>query len=275
MQSTGWRLGPLEARFFSWAQMRRLQIARTGDLVRALKMTPQQEADLFKNMRRRGRAVQLMRGMYLIPPRLPQGGKWAPSPLFVVSVLMRELKAKYQITGLAAFNFHGLSTQQPVETSVYNTALSGRRVIAGLSFLFIKVSEASLGAAQPIEIKGTDSAALIETLPRTVFDGISDYARFGTLPQAYGWIAERRVDKTFLKGLVDITIQYGNVSTRRRLGCWLELLKADRKLVDRLLRSVKPTQSFIPLAPGRKGGGTTNSRWGVLVNYEVSDVEAG
>ena len=141
--------------------------------------------------------------------------------------------------------------------------------------VFIKVSEASLGAAQPIEIKGTDSAALIETLPRTVFDGISDYARFGTLPQAYGWIAERRVDKTFLKGLVDITIQYGNVSTRRRLGCWLELLKADRKLVDRLLRSVKPTQSFIPLAPGRKGGGTTNSRWGVLVNYEVSDVEAG
>lgn len=275
MQRSGWRLGPLEAKFFSWAQMRRLEIVRTGDLVRALKMTPQQEADLFKNMKRRGRVVQLQRGLYLVPPRLPPGGKWAPSPLFVVSALMREIQASYQITGLAAFNFHGLSTQMPVETSIYNTALSGRRVIAGLSFLFMKVSEETLGAAQPVEIKGTDSIALIGSLPRTVFDGIYDFSRFGTLPQAYDWIAERRNDKAFIKGLVDITIRYGNVSTRRRLGCWLEMLKVERTFVGRLLRSVKATQSFIPLVPARKGGGATNSKWGVLVNYEVSDVEAG
>lgn len=275
MQTSGWRLGPLEAKFFAWAQMRRVEIVRTGDLVSALKMTPQQEADLFKNMKRRGRAVQLMRGLYLIPPRLPPGGRWAPSPLFVVSSLMRELDADYQITGLVAFNFNGLNTQLPIETSVYNTALSGRRVIAGLPFIFVKVSGKSLGAVQTVEIKGTGCSALIGTLPRTVFDGIYDFSRFGTLPQAYDWVAERRSDKVFLMGLVDITVRYGNISTRRRLGCWLELLKVDRALVGRLLRSVKRTQSFIPLVPGKKASGRTDSKWGVTVNYEASNAEAG
>lgn len=274
MQCRGWRLGPLETRFFSWAQMRRVQIVRTGDLVRGLGINPQQEADLFKNMRRGGRVVQLMRGLYLVPPRLPPGGKWVPSPLLIVATFMRELGAKYQITGPFAFNARGLSYQVPVETCVYNTALSGRREIAGLPFLFIKVAENNLGAEESVKIEGTEETALLSSLPRAVFDAIYDYSRFGSLPEACSWIAERRKDKAFIKDLVDVTLRFGNVSTRRRLGCWLEMLAVDPAQVRRLLRSVKRTTAFIPLAPGRKASGRTDSKWGVLVNYEVADVQA-
>lgn len=271
MKEPAWRLGPLETKFFSWAQMRRVQVVRTGDLVLALALTPQQEADLFKNMRRGGRIVQLQRGLYAVPPRLPPGGKWTPSAPLLVALLMGEMEARYQITGLAAFQLHGLTTQVPIETRVYNTAFSGRREIGGLPFLFIKVKEKSLGGQQIVEIKGTDQRAVFSTLPRAVFDAIYDYSRFGTLPRAYGWVAERVRDKLFISQLVDMAIRYGNVGTRRRLGCALERLEASPAQVGRILKSVRKTTAFIPLVPGYKKGGRPDSRWGVLVNHEVPD----
>ncbi len=274
MQGATWRLGPLETQFFAWAQMRRVLVVRTGDLVRALALTPQQEADLFKNMGQAGRVIQLQRGLYAVPPRLPPGGRWTPSPLLLVSTLMRELGAKYQITGLAAFHLHGLNKQVPIETCVYNTVLSGRREIAALPFLFIKVAQKSLGGVQNIEIKGTDQTAVFSSLPRAVYDGVYDYSRFGTLPKAFDWISERTRDKKFIQSLVDMAITYGNVGTRRRIGCWLEQLSVAPTQVRRLLRSVSKTAAFIRLVPGSEKGGHANSRWGVLVNYEASHDQA-
>lgn len=272
MQTKGWRLGPLETKFFAWAEMRRVQTVRTGDLVQALKITPQQEADLFHNMRENSRLVQLQRGLYLAPPRLPPGGKWVPSPLLIVAVLMRELKASYQVSGMVAFAHHGLTTQVAIETSVYNTRLSGRRTIGGLPFVFIKVAENSLGEADTVKILGANESVRVSSLVRTLVDAVNDYSRFGSLPRAYYWIEGRKGDNDLMRSLVKTCLDYGNVATRRRIGCWLELTGTDTVLVRRLYRSVKKTSAFIPLAP-KAGGGITNKRWGVLVNVEINRAE--
>lgn len=265
------QLGPLETKFFSWIQSRQLNKVRTGDLVKAFDLSKQQEADLFKNMSRSGLIVKLIRGLYLVPLRLPPGGKWTPSPFLMIDVLMKELKSKYQITGLVAFNFHRLDQQVPIETAIYNTVLSGRKQMGRLSFLFIKVTTDRLGGEQILESPGIDGKSIstpISSFPRAVFDAIYDYSRFNTLPRAYDWVYDRRKDKAFLETLVQMAIQYGNVSTLRRIGCLFELFKIDSNLVRMLERSIKKTKSFIPLIPTEKPSGKVSSRWGVLINKQ-------
>jgi len=54
-------------------------------------------------------------------------------------------------------------------------------------------------------------------------DAVYDWARFNTLPQAYGWIrAEIAIDDTLAAQLINVSLRYGNQGTLRRLGKLLE-----------------------------------------------------
>ncbi len=276
MQTQNRRLGPLETKFFSWAQSRRIKRIRTGDLVKFLAFTPKQEADLLTNMGKSGLIVQLMRGYYLVPERLPPGGRWTPSPYLILKSLMQELQAQYQITGLSAFNAYGFETQIPNEICVYNTVLSGRRKIAGLSFQFVKVVPTRIGGTRVFNLREdseADAQGVMSSEPRALLDAIYDYSRFNTLPRAYLWIAAKKSDNELLAKLTQMSIEYGNVSTRRRLGYLFEHLKINPKLVAKLKKSVLGTTSFIPFVPEKKPRGTTNRKWGLVVNYRVSSEE--
>ena len=72
-------LGKIETQLFAYVQMRRLQTVRTGELLRVLGITPQQERELLSRLARRSLIARVRRGLYLVPPRLPPGGKWSPS----------------------------------------------------------------------------------------------------------------------------------------------------------------------------------------------------
>ena len=78
-------------------------------------------------MNKSGLAIKIMRGVYLLPNTLPARA-WLPSAYYLLAILMQELKAEYQVTGLAAFNFHKLSSQVPNQLTVYNTKISGRKI---------------------------------------------------------------------------------------------------------------------------------------------------
>ena len=95
-----------------------IEVVRTGDLVKALKFTLKQEANVVTALSKAGVIVQLTRGKYLVPSRLPPSGRWTPSPYKILETLMRELKAGYQVTGLAvgslgSFKANYLDEQSP------------------------------------------------------------------------------------------------------------------------------------------------------------------
>jgi hypothetical protein len=81
-------LGRIETRLFAYVQMRRLQTVRTGELVHALGLTPQQERELLSRLARRNLIARIRRGLYLVPPRLPPGGKWSPSEFLALTTLI-------------------------------------------------------------------------------------------------------------------------------------------------------------------------------------------
>src|ERR1035441_1039719 len=58
-------------------------------------------------MSQAGMIARVWRGVYLVPPRLPLGGKWSPGEFLALDTLMATVGAKYQVCGPNAFNRYG------------------------------------------------------------------------------------------------------------------------------------------------------------------------
>jgi predicted transcriptional regulator of viral defense system len=154
MKSKGPELGSLSSRFFAYAQLKKLDIVRTGEIAPILNITRSQERDLFRRLSDSGWILRLKRGVYLIPSRIPAGGKYSPGVALILQKLMQEEQGKYQICGPAAFNFYGLDDQIPSITYLYNNRISGKRSIGNLAFQFIKVTVDRLGAVKAVRTPG-------------------------------------------------------------------------------------------------------------------------
>jgi len=270
MRKKGLSLTPLETRVLAWSQLYKQRVIHTGDLLKMLAISPKQEANLLMKMSKSGLAIKMLRGLYLLPSTIPARA-WSPSEYYLLAVLMKEIGAEYQITGLAAFNFHKLSTQMPNQITVYNTKLSGRKKIGIVNFNFIKVTQNRLGDTDSFEVKDSSGnmKVFISSLARTIVDAIYDYESLGAIPEAYDWIKERKGNEAFLKKLVKSTLRFGNIGTRRRIGYLLDLLKVDPKITNRSLKDLPKTNSLIPMLPQLPIRGLNNKKWGVVINGRI------
>lgn len=264
------RLNGLEAKLFAWTQNRGVHLIRSGDLVKALGFTKRQEEALLYYLGKRQRIAKVQRGLYLVPRNIPLGGKWKPSPLVIVPVLMNELKTKnWQITGAMAFQRYGLSSQMPSRIDVYNDKLSAVRNILGQEYRFMKVNKQRLGNTIDFEIKEREGSYSISmsSEARTIFDAIYDYERFGVLEDAFDWLKMRIKNPKFMKEFVEILLPFGNVAVKRRVGYILDSLKVDAKWIKKIQTTLKPTKGVIPLVPSKGRKGRVDLKWGVII-YE-------
>ncbi len=270
MSKQGLSLTPLETRFFAWSQLYKRRIVRTGDLLKELAISAKQEAKLFAKANKSGLIIKITRGVYLLPNTLPARA-WSPSEYYLLSLLMQEREADYQVTGLAALNFHKLSTQIPNQLTVYNTKLSGAKKIGKINFTFIKVDKNRLGETSSFVVKASSEElpVLVSSLERTIVDAVYDYQRFGAIPEVYDWIRTRRRDETFIKQLVKLTLRFGNISTQRRIGYLLDSLKVSPKITNPILKKLPQTNSLIPMIPQLPIRGLNNRKWGVVVNGKI------
>jgi predicted transcriptional regulator of viral defense system len=270
MKATQSSLGPLEMQFFTWAQFKKREEIQTGDLIKALKLSAKQEADLLYNLSRRGLILKLWRGFYLVPDRLPTGGKWSPSPYFIINKYMTKLKAKYQVTGPAVFNTYGYSNQVASEFVIYNNRASKKVDIRQYTFIFAKVADKNLGATREFRPFGKkdDTVAIFSSQARVLLDAVADYKRFGTLPEAYMWIRDAiEQKKVAVSELVDITCKFGNTTTKKRLGWLLGQIAPKSQLVNRIANGIPNTSFLVPLIPENYDG-PINKKWGVIENYK-------
>jgi predicted transcriptional regulator of viral defense system len=259
-------LGNLETQFFAYVQLRRLKSVRTGELTGPLGITPTQERELLSRLARRGLITRVRRGLYLVPPRLPPGGKWSPGEFSALSALIDDRAGRYQICGPNAFYRYGWDDQVPNRIYAYNNRLSGERKIGSVALTLIKVADERLGETEVFQTPdGVE--AVYSSRTRTLVDAIYDWSRFGSLPRAYAWIrTELAEDQKAATRLVKVAIQYGNVSTLRRLGKLLELEGVKPSLLRRLEAEIPRSSALIPWVPTYLKRGTVDRRWGVLFN---------
>lgn len=262
------RLGKQETQFLAYLQMRKRRIVRTGELTGPLRLSPDQERELFRRMFRGGLIARVRPGLYLVPAQLPLGGSWSPDEILALNTLMEDRRGRYQICGPNAFNRYGFTTQVPNRVYAYNNRISGERTIGAIALMLIKVADNRLGGTE--EVRTTEgSVARYSSRVRTLVDAVYDWSRFNSLPQAYEWIrndlSEGRVK---VPDLVKSTLLYGDKGTIRRIGLLLEREGIKQAELKKLERALTASQGFIPWIPGQSKRGTINRRWGVVDNEQ-------
>jgi len=272
-------LGPLEARVLAWGQQKAKKAGRSvvvitsQEIVDRLVIAPHDAHALLCRMNKLGKLPMLQRGVYLAPAMIPPGIVWRPSPYEALHAFMEHLQRaeQYQITGLAAFAYHGFSTQVAQELWVYNTQLSGRRIIGANPFVFIEIAAQRLGYA--IEIGHPDGPRVrMASKARSVFDAIYDAVRFSTLPAAFRWLADQAHDGEFVEEILDCALRCGNLLTQKRIGFVLEHQGIRSRKLLRVLHRVARSQSVQQLIPAKSRGGPQDKRWGLIINGDLTRV---
>lgn len=259
-------LGPLETKLLAYGQMRGLPTVRVGELRAALRLSPVQERRLLNRMARAGLLPRVWRGLYLLPPRLPLGGKWSPDEALALNALMTSRGARYQICGPNAFSRYGFDDQVPNRTYVYNDRISGERTVGAVALTLIKVAPARLGETEEA-LTADGLTTLYSSRVRTLVDAVYDWSRFNSLPRAFEWIrAELAEKRVAAADLVRVALRYGDVGTIRRIGALLDREGAADALLRRLQRALKPTSGLIAWNPASPRRGSVDRRWGVVWN---------
>ena len=227
-----------------------------------------QERRVLSRLARKGLIARVRPGLYLVPPRLPPGGRWSPGEFLALSTLMSDRGGRYQISGPNTFYRYGWTDQVPNRLYAYNNRISGDRQIGAVALTLIKVADERLGGTEVARTPdGID--VVYASKARSLVDAVYDWSRFDSLPKAFDWIRrEVEKDDAFAAELVRTTIQFGNQGTVRRIGALLERMDVQEPLLRRLEREIHPSSSFIPWIPNREKRGKTNKRWGVVINDE-------
>ena len=259
-------LGNLERQLFAYTQMRNLRALRTRDLTGPLDISGKQERELLNRLAKAGMIAQVRRGLYLVPPRLPLGGKWSPEETLALDTLVDDREGRYQICGPNAFNRYGFDDQVPTRVYAYNNRVSGERSIGAVALTLIKVADERLGDTEQVRT-AEGLTAVYSSRVRTLVDAVYDWSRFNGLSRAFGWIqADLAVGRVSAAQLVRVALRYGDIGTIRRIGALLDREAVEAPLLRKLERALKPSTSFIPWIPTRPKRGRVDRRWGVVWN---------
>jgi len=271
-------LSELESRTMALVQNRQIQQIRTGDLVRLLGTTAEQERKVLSGMARRGLAARVRRGLYLFPEVLPLGGRWSPGEAQALTTLMQDREGQFQICGPNAFHRYGWDEQVPNRVYAYNNRISGDRSVGQVEMTLIRVTDKRLGDTETVTTPEKINL-IYSSRARSLIDAVYDWSRFNSLPRAFEWI---RNDLTSARistaDLVDAALKYGNQGTIRRIGYLLAELSDQQeklvrpiptRLVMRLERALRSSSSTIPWIPTMTKRGQVSKRWGLVVNGTI------
>jgi predicted transcriptional regulator of viral defense system len=265
------RLGRQESQLLAYAEMRGLRTVRTGELVGPLHLTPEQERELFRRMNRSGLVARVRPGLYLVPPRLPLGLRWSPTPAEAINALMDDCGGRYQLCGPNAFNRYGFDNQIPTRLYAYNNRISGNRKIGNVEIALIKVADRRLGVTETVSTP-EGPTLVYSSRARSLVDAVYDWSRFNGIPRGYQWIREELAAKRVRPSeLAELTLRYGDTGTIRRIGALCEQIEVPERILRKLEAELPATQSLIPFVPNRPKRGRGLSRWGVVLNDDASD----
>jgi len=262
-------LGKLENRLFAYTQMRGQPTVRTGELVQQLGFTGDQEREVFRRLARAQLIARVRPGLYLVPPRLPPGGTWSPGETLALNTLMADRDGRYQICGPNAFSRYDFDAQIPTRVYAYNNRISGERSIGSVRFTLIKVADGRLGDTEEVEVDDAQ-VAVFSSRARSLLDAVYDWSRFNTLPSGYEWIkTELAAGRVTPEELVETTVRYADIGTTRRIGVLLDRAGVDPRRLRRLENRLSPSKSLIAWIPTQPKRGSSDRRWGVVVNGDI------
>jgi predicted transcriptional regulator of viral defense system len=259
-------LGRLETSFFSWIQLRKIRIVKNGMFSAVTGISLKQERELLNRLAGKSLIVRLQKGIYLVPTRIPPGGKWMPDEYEVIAFYMKAIESSYQIGGFSIFNYYGFENQISNSIFVYNTKISGQKKIGVYNITFIKTDNSRIGNCE-IVVTSSGVKAKTTNKARTLFDAVYDYSRYNSIPKAYEWIKESiKNDSDLAEKIIKTTMRYGNQGTIRRIGYILDKCCPGIKKISELETKLSKSKEPVLLVPNASRKGSINKKWRIIVN---------
>lgn len=208
--------------------------------------------------------LPLKRGLYAIVP-LDVGTKGADSFILHNFVIASHLVGPYYIGYWSALNHHGLSDQIPQTTFIATTKPKMSLKVLNSNYYFVRIEKKKFFDFIEIEIEGWKIN--ISSPEKTIADCLDHPEHSGGIDEVAKAIFFNHKEMD-IKKLYGFAERMGNITILKRLGYILEataLLGIYRDSFNQFI----PSKGYPVLDPLSPKKGKYNSRWGLLINFEL------
>jgi len=208
--------------------------------------------------------LPLKRGLYAIVP-LDVGVKGADSFVLHNFVIASHLAEPYYVGYWSALNHHGLSEQIPRTTFIATTRAKMPLNILDADYYFVKLGNRKFFGFEKTDIEGWK--VNISSPEKTLADCLDHPEHSGGVEEVARviYLNHEEID---VKKVYRFGEEMGNNTILKRLGCILEataLLDKYREFFSHFT----PSRGYTALDPISPRRGRHNSRWGLLVNFDL------
>ncbi|MBU0693595.1 MAG: hypothetical protein KKC11_02855 [Candidatus Omnitrophica bacterium] len=209
---------------------------------------------LVRRLLIKNRLKNIVKNVYLfIPMKAPQG-KWAGNEYVIAKALARG--ANYYIGYSSVFNSYGFTEQVAQMMHVLNDKYSLKKTVSGVRYKLIKVLPDRIYGLETRKINREE--VVFASKERALIDTFGFYS----IRKASDILAEQLKNMN-VEVLVDYIARYPVQAIRRRMGYFLEKLKAPRKVLSKIDVG-KKGYSFLYDTETKKG--KANKKWRVIIN---------
>lgn len=209
--------------------------------------------------------LPLKRGLYGIVP-LDMGMKGADSFILHNFVIASHLVEPYYIGYWSALNYHGHSDQIPRTIFIATTKPKMPLVILDSDYCFVTLQKRKFFGFQEIKIEGWK--VNISSPEKTIADCLDHPEQSGGIDEVAKAIYFNHKELDMGK-IHEFAMMMGNMTILKRLGYILEASGLLENYKDSFIR-FGPSKGYPALDPLSPKKGKFNSKWGLLVNFEIN-----
>jgi predicted transcriptional regulator of viral defense system len=220
---------------------------------------------IMSSLIRKKWVLPLKRGLYAIVP-LEVGFKGADSFILHNFVIASHLVEPYYIGYWSALNHYGFSEQIPRTTFIATTKARMPLTILAADYCFVKLEKKKFFGFNKIEIEGWKIN--ISSPEKTIADCLDRPEQTGGIDEVAKAIYFNH-EEIEIRKVYGFAERMGNATILKRLGYILEatgLMDKYRGIFSRF----SPSKGYPVLDPASARKGRHNSKWGLLVNFELN-----
>lgn len=220
---------------------------------------------IMSSLIRKKWVLPLKRGLYAIVP-LDVGVRGADSFIIHNFVIASHLVEPYYIGYWSALNHYGFSEQIPRTTFIATTKTRMPLVIMNADYYFVKIQKKKFFGFNETEIEGWK--VNISSPEKTIADCLDRPEHSGGIDEVARaiYFNHKELD---MKKIYNFAEKMGNVTILKRFGYILEKVGL-LDMYKEIFSGFSPTMGYPVLDPLSPKKGRHNSRWGLLVNFELN-----